>query len=222
MRSISISSRQLQQIASIGIVLLGFAAPSRGTEIDWAQHKIEVSGLSDQQRQVLENTFDQFRSIRLDELKIDRGLYRRLSRYDKLFGKPLNGDDLAEWVLSRLRKIVYGNTSLAAINQNRGELWVGDSFFEAMTPLERLYLLVHEARHSDGDGYPHVRCPKGFRFVSAGQPWMHLDKEKACDRSEEGAYAYQAAFLFELFAYGFFDQREVGLLYNSTVARILR
>lgn len=204
------------------MVLLGFAVPSRGAEIDWTGHKIEVSGLSGKQRQALEATFEQFRSIHPNGLKIEPELYRRLSRYDKLFGQPLNGDDLAEWVLSRFRKIVYGNTPLAAINHNRGELWVGNLFFDAMTPLERLYLLIHEARHSDGDGYPHVRCPKGFRFVSAGQPWIHLDEEKACDRSEEGAYAYQAAFLFELFAYGLFEQREAGLLYNSTVARILR
>jgi hypothetical protein len=200
---------------------LGFATPSQGTNIDWAQHKIELSGISDEQRGILDETFDRFRSIRPTELKIDRGLYRRLSRYEQLFGQPLNGDDLAEWVLSRFRKIVYGNTRLAAINQNRGELWVGDLFFDTMTPLERLYLLVHEARHSDGDGYPHVRCPKGFRFVSAGQPWMALEKERGCDTSEEGAYAYQAALLFELFAYGIFDQKDVGLLYNSSVARIL-
>jgi hypothetical protein len=50
---------------------------------------------------------------------------------------------------------------------------------------------------------------------------MRLEKELACDKTDQGAYAYQAAFLFELFAYGIFDQKEVGLLYNSTVARVL-
>ncbi len=219
-RLITTFSHWAQKIGTAGVILLGLTANGWGSEINWADHQIELSGFSEAQRQVLEETFDRFRVIRPAELKIDRGLYRRLSRFEELFGRPINGEDLMDWVLSRFRKIAYGNSRLAAINQNHGELWVGDLFFEGITPLERLYLLVHEARHSDGDGYPHVRCPKGFRFVSAGQPLMRLEKEQACDQTDKGAYAYQAAFLFELFAYGIFDQKEVGLLYNSTVARI--
>jgi hypothetical protein len=217
----SIFSHRFKPIVAAGVILLGLTANGWGSEINWADHQIEVSGFSEEQRQVVDETFNRFEAIRSGELKIDRSLYRRLSRFEKLFGRPLNGEDLAAWVLSRFRKVAYGNSRLAAINQNKGELWVGDLFFEGMTPLERLYLLIHEARHSDGDGYPHVRCPKGFRFISAGQPWMELEKEPACDTTDTGAYAYQAAFLFELFAYGIFDQKEVGLLYNSTVARIL-
>lgn len=221
LRSISTFSHRFSKVGSASLIILGLTTNGWGSEINWAEHKIELSGFSEEQHQVLENTFDQIRAIRPGELKIDRGMYRHLSRFEELFGQPLNGEDLVDWVLSRFRKIAYGNNREAAINQNKGELWVGDLFFEGITPLERLYLLVHEARHSDGDGYPHVRCPKGFRFVSAGQPLIKLERELACDKTDKGAYAYQAAILFELFAYGIFDQKEVGLLYNSTVARVL-
>ena len=221
LRLISIFSHRFQTIGAVGLGFLALTANGWGGEINWAEHKVELSGFSEEQRQVLEKTFDQFKAIRPGDLKIDRGLYLHLGRFEELFGQPFNGEALLHWVVSRFRTITYGNNREAAINQNKGELWVGDLFFEGITPLERLYLLVHEARHSDGDGYPHVRCPKGFRFVSAGQPLVKLEKELACDKTDKGAYAYQAAFLFELFAYGIFDQKEVGLLYNSTVARVL-
>jgi len=203
------------------LILLALATNGWTGDINWAQHRIELSGFSEEQRQVLDKTFGEFRTIRPGDLKIERTLYLRLSRFETLFGQPLSRADLLDWVLRRFRKISYGNSRLAAINQNRGELWVGDLFFDEITPLERLYLLIHEARHSDGDGYPHVRCPKGFQFVSAGQPEITLEGELACDRTDRGAYAYQAAFLFELFAYGIVDQKAAGLIYNSSVARIV-
>lgn len=213
--------RQLLRVGVAGVVLAGLASNGWGTDLARGPHKIELVDISDEQRRILDQTFDQMKALQPGKLGIDGRLYRRLTRFETLFGKPFNGSDLEQWVLARFRKILYGNSALAAINQNQGDLIVGDLFFHDISPLERLSLLVHEARHSDGDGYPHVRCPKGFRFVSAGQPWMELDKEPACDTTDTGAYAYQAAFLFELFAYGIFDQKEVGLLYNSTAARIL-
>ena len=50
---------------------------------------------------------------------------------------------------------------------------------------------------------------------------MDLEKEAACDPNDQGAYSFQAAFLFELFAYGIFDQGEAGLLYNSSILRVV-
>ena len=50
---------------------------------------------------------------------------------------------------------------------------------------------------------------------------MDLEKERGCDDKINGAYGYQAAFLFELLAYGIFDQKEVGLLYNSSISRVI-
>jgi hypothetical protein len=205
-----------------GVVLAGLASNGWGTDLSRGPHKIELVDISDEQRRILDQTFDQMKALQPGKLGIDGRLYRRLTRFETLFGKPFNGSDLEQWVLARFRKILYGNSALAAINQNQGDLIVGNLFFHDISPLERLYLLVHEARHSDGDGYPHVRCPKDFPFISAAQPGTALDQELACDASADGAYAFQAALLFELFAYGLFDQKNVGLVYNSTVPRILR
>lgn len=192
-----------------------------GAEPFWGKYHINVSGVADEQLLILEETIHQLESLEPDELKIPPKVYQRLARFRELFGFSFNGRDLAHWVLSRIRKITYRNTWTVAINQKQGEFMLGDAFFKKLGPLDRLYLLIHEARHSDVTGYPHIKCPKGFRFVSATQPDMDLQDELACDKGEKGGYAFQAAFLFELFAYGIFDQKETGLLYNSSVYRII-
>lgn len=190
-------------------------------EAYWEEHRIELSGLTDEQLGILESTINRLKGLELGELKIDKKIYQRLSRFKGLFGVSFQGKEVADWLLARIRGISYHNSATAALNQNDGHFVVGDIFFKKINTLERLYLLIHEARHSDGEGYDHVKCPKGFKFISATQPALDLEKEMACDDTPEGAYAFQAAFLFELFAYGFFDQKEVGLLYNSSISRVL-
>ncbi|MBI3804063.1 MAG: hypothetical protein HY282_09920 [Nitrospirae bacterium] len=188
----------------------------------WEEHHITLSDLTEEQQQTLELTINQLKTLESSELKIDKKVYRRLSRFKELFGISFHGREIAEWLLTRMRKVSYGNSWTVAVNQRGGDFMVGDIFFTKLGTLERLYLLIHEARHSDGKGYPHVKCPKGFRTISATQPDLDLEEEPACDDGPEGAYSFQAAFLFELFAYGIFDQKEVGLLYNSSISRVLR
>lgn len=187
----------------------------------WEEYHIELSGLSDEQVLVLESTINQLRSLEPSELKINKRTYSRLSRFKELFGFPFNGKDLSHWLLTRIQSISYHNTWTAAVNQNQGSFMVGDFFFTKTTPLEKLYTLIHEARHSDDNGYKHIRCPDGYKYISSRQPEMDLEKEPACDDNDKGAYSFQAAFLFELFAYGIFDQSEVGLLYNSSISRVI-
>lgn len=194
---------------------------SYAKELYWEKYNVILSGVSDNQLAIIEDSINQLKGIKSNELRINLTFYKRLSRFDKLFGSIFNGEELFHWLLSRIRKISYHNSWTVAINQNRGQFILGDSFFNKLNVLERLYLLIHEARHSDDGGYAHVKCPKGFRFVSAMQPDMNLENELACDDGEIGAYAFQAAFLFELFAYDIFDQREVGLLYNSSISRVI-
>ena len=57
--------------------------------------------------------------------------------------------------------------------------------------------------------------------TSSRQPDLDLEKVPACDNRPDGAYAFQAAFLFELFAFGLHEQNEVGLLYNSSISRVI-
>jgi hypothetical protein len=81
---------------------------------------------------------------------------------------------------------------------------------------------VHEARHSDPDSPEHIKCPqKNYPFISAGSPQIILNENEACDNKLFGAYHYHASFLFECYAYGLIDQKKAGLLYNSSIARIL-
>jgi len=191
-------------------------------KIEFETHQLEISGFSEKQQQTLETTFKQLKSLKPGPLQISEASYRRLSRFEGLFGFPFDGTGLSDWVLHRITDISYGNPWTVAVNQNKGTLIVGDLFFNRLNDLERLYLLVHEARHSDAHGFKHSKCPKGFPSVSAGQPEQDLQGTFACDAVPNGAYAYQSAFLFEIFAYGLFDQREAGLLYNSSISRIIQ
>ena len=203
------------------LVLIFNAQAAMAREPYWEQHQIELSGLTEHQMLVLESTIEQLRLLEPGKLKIDKRLYKRLSRFKELFGFSFNGRDLTRWLLNRIRSISYHNSWTAAVNQRQGDFFVGDFFFTKISPLERLYALIHEARHSDNDGYEHVQCPKGFKYVSSRQADLDLEKISACDGSSDGAYAFQAAFLFELFAYGIFEQNEVGLLYNSSISRVI-
>ncbi|MFZ5862051.1 MAG: hypothetical protein ACOYXR_04290 [Nitrospirota bacterium] len=188
----------------------------------WEKYHIELSGFSEPQILALETTLNQLRALVPGDLRMNRRTYQRLSRFEPLFGFSFNGPDLFHWLLSRIHRLSLKNKWTVALNQNKGHFIVGDAFFTKLTPLERLYTLVHEARHSDDDGYDHVRCPKGFPYVPSRQPEMDLEKEPACDATNNGAYAFQSAFLFELFAYGLFvEQTDVGLLYNSSIARVM-
>ena len=187
----------------------------------WQEYHIELSGLTDEQVLILESTINKLRSLEPAELKINKRTYTRLSRFKELFGFEFNGRDLSRWLLTRIRSISYQNTWTAAVNQNQGDFFAGDLFFTKTNRLEKLYTLIHEARHSDDEGYEHVKCPKGFKYISSRQPEMDLEKTPACDDNDQGAYSFQAAFLFELFAYGMFDQSEVGLLYNSSISRVV-
>lgn len=188
----------------------------------WSQYHITLTRLSEAQKLELENTVNRIQSLRAETLAIDKDTYTRLSRFKKLYRFALDPDDLLHWLLSRIREISFRTDGrFAAFNQNQGQLILSPVFFNDLSVLERLYLLIHEARHSDDDGHRHVPCPRNFRYLSAGQPEVDLAGESACDNEETGAYAFQAAFLFELFAYGLFDQREVGLLYNSSIIRVL-
>lgn len=207
--------------ACLAVLLAPAVQVASAKEAYWEEYQVELSELTAEQSTILESTLNHLMALEPGELKISKKMYRRLSRFEKLFGMPFKGRDLAHWLLSRIRKLSYRNTWTTALNQNQGTFFLGDAFFEEISVLERLYLLIHEARHSDNDGYKHIKCPKGFPYISARQPDIDLENEPTCDDNDHGAYAFQAAFLFELFSYGIFDQNEVGLLYNSSISRVV-
>ena len=205
------------------LILLLSLIPEIGSakEPYWEENRIDLSGLKGEQILVLESTINQLRALQPDKIKINKKVYRRLSRFEELFGFVFNGKDLSRWLLTRIKSVSYRNTWTAAVNQDQGDFVLGDFFFTKMTMVERLYSLIHEGRHSDDEGYEHIKCPKGFKYISARQPEMDLESKQTCDDNDKGAYSYQAAFLFELFAYGLFDQEKAGLLYNSSISRVV-
>lgn len=205
---------------ALTVALLSYGAAAAQTA-EWDRYGVRLVGFTESQIAVLESTIARLRALPPSKPAIDADTYSRLSRFEELFGFPFDGSKLVEWLLKRTKNISYGGGRLTANHRGSGRVVLTDAFFQ-LDPLERLYLLVHEARHSDRGGFPHIPCPAGYPYVSATQPQMDLVAEAACDDRPDGAYAFQAAFLFELYARGLFDQQEAGLLYNSTVARVLK
>ncbi|MBI3794418.1 MAG: hypothetical protein HY280_06775 [Nitrospinae bacterium] len=201
--------------------LFSFQTPSHAGNELLASHGIETEGLSAPEVALLVETLDEIGKLEAKNVVINPDVYYRLSGFKRLFGFSFDGKKLEEWILRRIKSVSRENTWTIAVNRNAGHFLIGDRFFDKSDFLERAYLLVHEARHSDGDGYRHVRCPEGHKFVSAGQPEMDLTKVKACDDTPDGAYGFHAAFLFELYARGLVDPERAGLLYNNAAARII-
>jgi len=203
------------------ILLISCVGRGRARDFRFSTYVIHSKGLSDEHIQQIQATLLQLEALTPNKIRTSKATYRRLSHFKDLFGFSFDGPDLVRWLLRRVRQMAYQNTWTVAVNRNRGDFVLGDVFFAELDHLERLYLLIHEARHSDGGGYPHVRCPAEFPFISAAQPNMDLPRALACDAEDNGAYAYQAAFLFELYVRGLLDPRAAGLLYNSSIARVL-
>ena len=70
-------------ILSIQFLLLFGLTPQTlsAKEPYWEKYDIDLSGLSEQQVQVLESTISQLRALEADDLKINKKVYRRLSRF---------------------------------------------------------------------------------------------------------------------------------------------
>lgn len=89
-----------------------------------------------------------------------------------------------------------GHTQVKVDSHQAGAIQLGPAFFSDEYPSEwnieraqtilRLGVLIHEARHSDDDGFPHIRCPD----THPTRP-----QELACDQSSHGSYGIEYLFL---------------------------
>jgi len=179
---------------------------------------IAFQNFSEKNEKNLTTVLDNIKNLLPKKLIISPDVYMHNSRFYSLYKFQLNGKELYKWLEKRINIFTYENSWTVATNKGNGVISIGDQFFESK-PLEQLYILIHEARHSDGDSYPHIKCPPGV--ISATQPEMDLTRYPACDNRVDGAYGFQAALLFEIYAYGLFDYQMAGLLYNSTISRII-
>lgn len=214
-----------KMVKQISLFLLAavcfFPAYAYSDEPYWKEYGIELYRLSTRQLGKLEETVNFLREMKTHQPTMKQNLYNRYSKFEKLFGFKFSGPELSRWLLKRIKSVSYEDGWTSAQNLNMGNFHLGERFFNESNMLERLYGLIHEARHSDGNGFKHVKCPKGYDYLSAGSPNIDLQRVKACDEIENGAYGFQSAFLYELYARGILDQREAGLVYNSSVARII-
>jgi hypothetical protein len=180
---------------------------------------IDLTGLTPAQTDAVREALDGIEALRAVEPRIDRPTYARLSRFEAAFGFPFDGPALARWLRRHVRRVETGAAWTAAVAEGGGVVRLHPTMLERPL-LDRMYVLVHEARHLAG-GPGHVDCPADLPFVSAAQPDQPLAGAPGCDRGADGAYGFQAAFLFELYARGLVDPERAGLVYNSTMARIL-
>lgn len=212
---------RLPSVFALLVLTLFPAIPADAEKGMWEARAIAVDTLTADERALLEETVNRIGSLSKGEATMNQSAYHRLSRFKRLFGFPFDGENLKGWLLARMKSVTHANGWSIAENDHRGNFRLGDRFFEKSDFLERAYCLIHEARHSDGDGYRHTACPNDYRYVSAGAPEVDLTQNPACDVVEDGAYAFQSAFLFELYARGFEGGERAGLLYNSSLARIV-
>ena len=89
-------------------------------------------------------------------------------RYIEIFNPSVKptyaGEDLHDWLVERIKRIYFIESKIStAINYGlcedtgvcnsgyqKGDIGLDDSYFNKVTPLERIKILIHEARHTDG------------------------------------------------------------------------
>lgn len=199
-----------------GLFVVG-CATHRGTMIV-GPATTELEGFTTEQREILETTFATIRDLEVEELAIDESEYGANTTFARTFGFALDGPALLAWWSRRVSRIRVDDAWTVAVYDGDHTIAVTPEFF-GLDPLERIYALVHEARHADGDGYRHDDCPP--MPASSRQPNVTLTGAPACDLRPDGAYAFQAALLFELYAYGLVDPAAARVAWASTKRRIM-
>jgi hypothetical protein len=123
--------------------------------------------------------------------------------------------------MARIQSACYSKEKNFTATYFNHSIYLDKDFFE-LSILSRTLVIIHEARHADGDDFSHINCKEGFRFLSIRKPEVDLTNIAACDNSENGAYGLSADFIFELMAYGLGDKEQLTALYNSEIARIIK
>ncbi|MCG6150949.1 hypothetical protein [Leptospira bandrabouensis] len=181
----------------------------------------DESKLNVKQSKVLKESFSYLESLEPKRIKIDKSTYNRLSQFESIFKFSFSGKKVSRWIQSRINKYSYGSTGDYIAMYQDGEVLLGRAFF-SLNRLDRVLVLLHEARHADGKNYSHVICPENFQFLNPRDWKIHPAGKKGCDSTPDGGYGITAAFIFELGAYGYLNQTEAAHRYNSEISRVIR
>lgn len=181
----------------------------------------DESKLNAKQTKVLKESFSYLETLEPKRIKIDKPTYNRLTQFESIFKFAFSGKKLSRWIQSRINKYSYGSTGEFIAMYQDGDVLLGRAFF-SLNRLDRVLVLLHEARHADGKNYGHVVCPENFQFLNPRDWKIHPAGKKGCDSVPDGSYGITAAFLFELGAYGYLNQTEAAHRFNSEISRVIR
>ncbi|RHX84606.1 hypothetical protein DLM78_16935 [Leptospira stimsonii] len=179
--------------------------------------------LKSTEKEKVEEIYDYVRKLHPETLKISQKSYRKRSQFRNFFGFQFSGPTLLYWLKLRIHDFKIGASNQYVANFENGTVYLDPSFFN-LSKLEQAVILIHEARHGDGDEFHHVDCPDEFPFLSIRAPESDLEGIRACDDRIDGAYGLGAAFLFEIFSFGLFPPgrySEIIGMYNSEMLRII-
>ncbi|MCB1191734.1 MAG: hypothetical protein H7A23_17345 [Leptospiraceae bacterium] len=178
------------------------------------------SNLSKQESQAITEAFFYIFNLKKKSLVLPLKTYQQKSRFEKYFGFPFEGFQLGIWLINRIHSLKKGDTGFyTAINHDK-HLILGTSFFQ-LSVLDRAIALLHEAKHSEGSKFSHIRCPNDFHFLSHRNLEANLANTLSCDSRPDGAYGITATFLFEMIAYNLENRELLVGKYNSELARII-
>ncbi|TGM39279.1 hypothetical protein EHQ75_09700 [Leptospira levettii] len=181
----------------------------------------DESKLSAKQNKILKETFAYLETLEPKRIKIDKTTYNRHSQFESFFKFSFSGKKLSRWIQSRSKKYTFGSTGDYVAMYQDGEILLGRGFF-SLNRLDRVLVLLHEARHADGKNYSHVVCPDDFPYLNTRDWKIHPAGKKGCDSVPDGGYGITASFLFELGAYGILSQSDAAYRYNSEISRVIR
>ncbi|EOQ89076.1 hypothetical protein LEP1GSC202_1071 [Leptospira yanagawae serovar Saopaulo str. Sao Paulo = ATCC 700523] len=199
------------------LVLIGYLIFSFDTNSVYS----DESKLSAKQSKTLKETFLYLETLEPKKIKIDKTTYNRHTQFESHFKFPFSGKKISRWIQSRIKKYNYGATGDYVAMYREGEVLLGRGFF-TLNRLDRVLILLHEARHADGKIYSHVICPDDFPYLNTRDWKIHPAGKKGCDSVPDGGYGITASFLFELGAYGYLSQTEAAYRYNSEISRVIR
>ena len=119
------------------------------------------------------------------------------------------GEEIHQWLLSRIKKLTFYESSVSlAINlglcsetkvctkYKRGEIGLSSAYFQKSHPIDRIKILFHEARHTDGHDHLtniqttgtydtlHISC-SGSTISLSGNSFE--DQGKTCDDDLDGS-----------------------------------
>jgi hypothetical protein len=134
--------------------------------------------------------------------------------FQKIFSPKLvpekSGQELYHWLVERIKSIYFIDSTVStAINYGlcertgvcndayeRGEIGLDDSYFKKQTPIERILVLIHEARHTDGHDFLNGTGNKEISYdtlhTSCDRYAVSLggtasDRKKVCDNNLDGS-----------------------------------